>query len=310
MSMLSNRASLLTRLFAAPLLLLGAAAVNVAWAEDAAPVSNRSEPVSPVHEGGQSQPGRVDGGDNATGGTIDTNTSVKGAAGTLGKTGTSENEKVNSRQGVTDRGDDSVEKTPDHRATAKGTSGEGEVDSKGIRHGAGGADAKSGKIDPIDTRITVLGKPRFGRSRGTQSLNKFKIVRPAAKLPNSHRPSRPAANIGSVRNAIGQPVRQANTEITRTDVKASGQGAVDTKPRDTGPEGISGADTTPHPQGFVPLRAGGVTSRDPQINTATNRSVINGRDMVRSGSTASAIGGAAKNFAGGVNGTGFHPRHP
>jgi hypothetical protein len=41
-----------------------------------------------------------------------------------------------------------------------------------------------------------------------------------------------------------------------------------------------------------------------------NHSVISGRDMIRPGLGAGAIGGPAKNVAGVISGNSFRPRHP
>ena len=47
-----------------------------------------------------------------------------------------------------------------------------------------------------------------------------------------------------------------------------------------------------------------------ELNTAMNHSIIGGRDMIRPGLGAGAIGGPAKNVAGVIGGNSFRPRHP
>ena len=121
------------------------------------------------------------------------------------------------------------------------------------------------------------------------------------------------SKVGVVRNAIGQPVHPTSNNIKATEVKASERTAIDGALKNTSSSGNGGTEAVgidAHRQGFVPLRAGWAAPRDPRVNTAMNHSIISGRDMVRPGLGASAIGGPAKNVAGVINGSSFRPRHP
>lgn len=277
---MSQRKRLLGRLIVAYVVLFGAAAVNASWAEDAAPGSNQRD-VLPAGPGpGQRQAGSDDAGvhENAT-------DKVDSSGGNIGER---------------------------HTGSTGGAKGEEGTDSKGVWRGENHAGTKPSGTDlgPIDTRITALGKSQFGRSK-EYGWKKSKIARPSGNSRDSHRNWTRDTKGGVLRNAIGVPVHRSSADRTGTD--KGFQGVVVGSRKNASSPGNGGTEavgTDPHHQGFVPLRAGGITSHDPQINTAMNHSIISGRDLIRPGLGAGVIGGPAKNVAGVINGTNFWPRHP
>jgi hypothetical protein len=298
---MSPRKRLLARQIAVLVVLFSAVAVNAAWAEDAASGSNQRDVL----------PGRDDTGSAAHGTILDTKASGGSFSGE-GDGGTKGNEKTKVDEKATDKVDTSTGNMGERHTGSTGSArGEEGTDSKGGRHGEDHAGTKPSGTDlgEIDTRITVFGRPRFGRSKA-HDWKKSKIARPSGNSRDGHRTWTRAKN-GVVRNAIGQPTQRTSTGIKATDVKASEWAGVDGTPKSPAGNGgteAGGADT--HRQGFVPLRAGGVTPQDPRINTAMNHSSISGRDMIRPGLGASAIGGVAKNNSGVISGIMFRPKHP
>jgi len=175
-----------------------------------------------------------------------------------------------------------------------------------------GTDHTNADPTPIDTSITTQRPSHFRRGLKAHDSKKSTIARPSGNSGDRRTLMR-GSKVGVVRNAIGQSAHQTSTDIKGTNVKASERAGADGVPKTGSPAGNGGTEAggiESHRQGFVPLRAGGVTSHDPRINMAMNHSSINGRDMVRPGSGAGVIGGPAKNVAGVISGTSFRPRHP
>ena len=163
---------------------------------------------------------------------------------------------------------------------------------------------------PIDTSI---GPSHFRHEPKAGDAKKYTIAHPSVNSGDYRRKLMHGTKVGVVRNAIGLPVHQTSTDIKGTDVKASERAGVQGALKTGSPAGNGGTEAggiDPHRQGFVPLRAGAAVPRDPRINTALNHSIVGGRDMVRLGLGAGAIGGPAKNVAGVINGSSFRPRHP
>ena len=299
---MSHRKRFLARLIAAHVVLFGAATVNATWAEDAVPGSNQRD-----------APGSDDAGSAGHGGLFDTKAGDGSVSGE-GDGGTKGNEKTKVNENAADKVDSSSGNMGErHTGSTAGPNGEEGTDSKGVRHGEDHAGTKPSGADfgPIDTRITMLGKPRFGRSKA-HGWKKSKIALPSGNS-RDHRTLMRGTKVGVVRNAIGQPIHQTSTDIKGTDVNASERAGVDGTQKNGGPPGNGGTEVggiDSRRQGFVPLKASGVAPHDPRINTAINHSTIDGRDMVRPGLGASAIGGAAKNNSGVINGTNFRLRHP
>lgn len=167
-------------------------------------------------------------------------------------------------------------------------------------------------ITPIDTSITVQAPAKSRHALKTPAGKNSKVAHPSGVSADRKASARAAKHV-VVRNAIGQPVHQTSADIRGTDVKASERVGVVAAPNNGAPSGkggIKAVKTDFHSQGFVPLRTSVIAPHDPQINTATNHSIINGRDMVRPGLGAGVVGGPTKNVAGVINGTGYRPRHP
>ena len=309
MTTTNYRLPLLARLIAAHVVLFGAAAVSAAWAEDAAAGSNHSYALTPGPRAGQGQ-GQGDEGGAALG----AKASGKNNAGAVGDAETRGSDKAKVEQNATGKVD-SIGNMGEHHAVSKGgTNGQEQTDGKGIRQGEDFAGAKRGtEFSPIDTRITVLGASRFGRAPKARDRKKQEIAPQSGKSADHRRTSARPTKDGLVRNAVGLRVDQTSTENKRTDVKvferlAGERTRKSTSPAGTGGVGAVGPDLPR--QGSVPLVAGGGKPQQPPINTATNHSIIDGRDMARLGSRSSVIGGAPKNLAGGINGTSIRPRHP
>ncbi len=186
------------------------------------------------------------------------------------------------------------------------------VDSASAEDSAPVANHTDAEANPIDASITMQRPSHFRRGLKGHDWKKSKITRPSGNSRDGRRAWTHAKN-GVVRNAIGLPVHPTSTDIKGTDVKASERAGVDGAPKSGSPAGNGGTEAggiDTHRQGFVPLRAGGVTPHDPRTNTVMNHSIISGRDIVRPGLGAGAIGGPAKNVAGVISGNSFRPRHP
>jgi hypothetical protein len=168
------------------------------------------------------------------------------------------------------------------------------------------------EASPIDTSITTQHPSHFRRGLKAHDAKRSTIARSSGKSGDRRTWMR-GRKVGVVRNAIGQPVHPRSADIKGKVTKTVDRAGVDGTSKIGSPPGnaeteAGGIDS--HHQAFVPLRAGGVTLREPRVNTAMNHSVISGRDMIRPGLGAGAIGGPAKNVAGVISGNSFRPRHP
>lgn len=183
--------SLLARLLAVHLALLGVAAMNTAWAEDAAPVSAPS--------------GKTDSGS-------DNNAATKGSEKATG------DEHAGDKMGGGSGG--KGEHPMGSKDAAKGgeeTDGRGAPqaeDHTGLKHNGIGS-------NPIDTRITVFGKPRSGHAFNARDRKKTKIARPAV-ISDHHRTLIHSNKNNVVRNAIGLPIPQTNADSKGADKKVLG----------------------------------------------------------------------------------------
>jgi hypothetical protein len=282
-----DRASLLARLLAVHLALLGTATINTAWAEDAA---------------------------------SDSITSGKSTSGSENGSGTTGNGKAAGDEHAGKNEDSTGGGTGDQHAGPKdGVTGGEEADTAGPRHGWDHAGIKHNGMEsnPIDTRITVFGKP--GNIRGFSTLGardrkKTKVAKRSGISSDHHWTlSHPGKN-NAARNAIGQLVHQPNAAGRGTDKKSLAATSVEATPKrraaaENSGVGIVGPDS--RHQGFVPLPAHDGKLAGPPLNTALNHSIINGTAMGRPALRIGAIGGATKNSSSGViNGTDFRPRHP
>jgi hypothetical protein len=277
---MNPRPSLLARLLAVHLVLLGAAAMNAAGAEDAAPASTPD--------------GKSESGSESTAPT-------KGS------------EKARGDEHPGDKIDGSSGGIGEHHAGSRDRAKGGEeTDSKGVRHGEDHTGVKHNgtESNPIDTRITVFGRPRSGHPLNAHKQTK--IARPSG-ISDHRRTLIPTNKDPVVRNAIGQPVLQVKADTKGTIKKSLEATSVKGPPTSVGAvENGGGGAGLPDPrhQGFVPLPARDGRPHDLPLNAALNHSIINGTGMGRPGLRTGAIGGATKNVAGVLNGTDFRPRHP
>jgi hypothetical protein len=169
------------------------------------------------------------------------------------------------------------------------------------------------EANPIDTRITTQPPSHSKHGVRARAVKKSAIARSSGNSNTRRQVATHAAAVGVVRNAIGQPVQHTLANVKPVDVKASEPTGANGTAKNSSAAGNSGIETVgaadSHRQALVPLRAGGVTQHAPQTNTAMNHSIINGRDMVRPGMIAGAIGGPAKSHSGGISGTDFRSKH-
>jgi hypothetical protein len=279
---MEDRTTLLARLLAVHMVLLGAAAVSAARAEDAAP---NTASVS------TSNGKRSSSSESATN---------AGSA------------KAISNEHLGDKVDGSTGER--HAGSKDAAKGRKETESKGMRHGEDQAGAKHNgtESNPIETRITVFGKTQTGSVLNALDRKKTKTVLPSA-ISNHHRPLIQTNKDQLVRNSIGQPIHQLKTDgagvskkgleaISAVEGPAGSVGAVKNS-------GVGIAVSDPRHEGFVPLPARDGKHELP-LNAALNHSIINGGSIGRPGLRTGVIGGATKNVAGVLNGTDIRPRHP
>jgi hypothetical protein len=164
------------------------------------------------------------------------------------------------------------------------------VTSRSEHDKVGGA-AKS-EWGPIDTRITVLNGPHSRPSAKTHDWKKSNIARPLGTPRDNHQFRERSGEERVVRNAIGLPVRQANTSRNAPVVR----NAIGLPVRQ---------------QNASPNALGAIKKpMNTQLVTSTDRSMINGTGMGRPGWGTVAIGGPKRKVAGVIDGTSFRPRHP
>jgi hypothetical protein len=286
---MNQRKRLLARLIAVHVALFGVAAMGAALAEDADPGSNHADGSPPEAGGGHREGQSSSGAGGATSGTLDAKVEQNAA----------DNVDISGKAGA-------------NHGSSKGPSAEGETDNKGARQGSDttGIKRSGTELGPIDTRITVLGAPRARRVSTPRYLTRS--IAHSSANSGDRRILKRGTNVGVVRNAIGQPLQQTSTNVKGTPVEAAEPAGVDGMRKNGSPPGNGpepgGVDS--NRQGFVPLRAGGVTPHDLRINTVINHSIIDGRDMIRPGSGTGGIGGPARTVAGGLSGTTFRTKHP
>jgi hypothetical protein len=280
----NDRGALLARLLAMQLLMFGAVAADAAWAEEATPNAGATSPSRGAGDAAAESSASTKGSDK-------TATDPQGGDKAGGAT-----------EGASQR----------HVTTKDGAAGAQEPDGKAARHGEGRTGAKhdGAAADPIDTRITVFGKPQPGRPWAVRDRNdhrKTKIVRPAGTADDRRRTLMPADKSNVVRDAIGQKVSRAAAARNGTD-KKDVAAPLEGQPKSVGLGQSGGAVTAA--RGFVPAAGPNSALHALPPNAALNRSAINGAAMVRPGARPGAVGGATRTAAGVINGTDFRPRHP
>lgn len=208
-----------------------------------------------------------------------------------------------------------IEEPPDVAAPPASTPSAGIKGKSGAGiKGATGGGARSGakdsgiEVNPIDTRIAEPDR----RPKKAVKANKAVISRqansgerrparnPGAALdiernaigihPNAIGVTPKAAMGGAATSAVGSPV--PNAAVAGPTKNAIGATAM-TRP------GVAGA-SIGH-QGTALISA---------VGTTVPRASINGTRMIRPGSGASAVGGAARNGGGVINGTGIQSKQP
>jgi hypothetical protein len=284
---------LLAILISTHIALCGATAMTAAYTEDAAQISIAGG-VEAQHQGGNH-----DGGSSANSGVDATPVGKSGSDGVDDAwVETRGNAKYNGNAATGDTGGSNA---GDRHAGSRGGAGEEETNGKDVAHGDSQAGTKHSGTEfaPIDTRITMVGSRRSWRWSTALDWKKSKVVRPSGNLRYGRNSMRGSKG-GVLRNAIGLAV----------DVKIPAVNDVPNSAQPAGNGERQAGRTDFHREGFAPVQVGVVRPHDSQINTAMNHSIVNGRDLVRPGSRSGAIGGAAKNDAGVIDGTSFRPRHP
>jgi hypothetical protein len=282
-------ASLLGRLLAVYLLSLIGPAINAAWAEDAA----RNAPASSAN-------GNSDHRSAGSSATKGSETTGKGS------------ETAGSGKSAGDKVDAGSDRGGDHDArSGDGAKGGEKGGNKGMQHGEDHTGAKHNETEanPIDTRITVFSKPRPGHGLSWHDRKNMKLARPQKAL-GDHRPKFARTNKDSVvRNALGQQLLPSKSPANNTEKKGFETTSAGL-PKNAGPGPNGGVGPNLQHQGFVPALTRDGRLRDLPLNTTINHSIINGSAMGRPAVRVGAIGGAAKNVTGVINGTDFRPRHP
>jgi hypothetical protein len=273
--------SLLARLLAAYLVLFGSAALNAAGAEEVSPDTTMN---------GKSERGL---GDVAAPTGSDKATSDQKATKNMDSPGGTKEQNFGSKNGL----------------------GSGEkADSAAPQHGDDRSVVKHGGMEsnPIDTRITILGKPRTARALSTLDWKKTKSAKPSGLFSDHRRTLSRAAKNDDVRNAIGQLIHPTRVDIGAAVKKRLDASSAEATPKSGAAENSSVGVNGPGPrrQGFVPLPAPNGRLHDPALNTAMNHSIINGTGMGHPAWRTGAVGGPTKNLSGVLSGTDFHPRHP
>jgi hypothetical protein len=165
--------------------------------------------------------------------------------------------------------------------------------------------------NPIDTTITTQPPSHSKHGLKARSSKKFTSAHSSGNPPHHYRNLLHGNAVSVVRNSIGQTV-QINAYGKGIEPKAFERAAANGASGNTSVATSGGAPAgidSQH-QGLVPLRARPAVPHDPRLSMAINRLIINGRDIIRRGVGAGAIGGAAKNNSGGISGTDFRLARP
>jgi len=287
-----NRMLLLASLISTHFALWGADAMIAAYAEDAPQISGA--------KGAEVQrQGATGAGGSSEGNGVDTTTVRKSDLDSLGGAAVRAHGKANFDDNPAKVGGSN---TGDHQTGLRGAAAEREMGSEDARHSDShtGADHGGTEVTPIDTRFTIGGARRSSRWLKAHDWKRFKAARTSGYLRYGLNSARGTKG-GVVRNAIGLAVEVKKPAIN--DFSKS------TKPLGSGETQAGRTDF--RREGFPPpAQTGAVRPHDALISTALNRSIVDGRDLVRPGSGSGAIGGAAKNVVGVIDGARFRPRHP
>jgi hypothetical protein len=190
-------------------------------------------------------------------------------------------------------------------AGIKGGSGAG---VKGVTGGAARSGAKDSgiEVNPIDTRIA---EPDRRPKKAIKTYNWKKAVISRQANSGERQPARnPGAALGSERNAIG-----IDPDAIGVTPKAAIGGAATSAVGSPVPNAAV-AGPTKNAIGATAMNRPGVAGASIGHQGTALISVphasINGTRMIRPGSGASVVGGAAKNGGGVINGTGIQSKQP
>jgi hypothetical protein len=183
------------------------------------------------------------------------------------------------------------------------------------------------KDNPIDTSITIVGRPRPVHGANAQGWKGFKIAHRLSKLPGAAKTwtwaqkntifgrsrtfTKSAARNRIIRNAIGQPfnkvVADRKGQFVGKDDRSAGAGI-------HGPiglpatGGIGDVASLPHHKPIDPPAWSPGRPHDPPASATPYRTALDGRSVIRSGTGTAAIGGAANLNSGVLSGSSFHPK--
>ena len=216
-------------------------------------------------------------------------------------------------------------------APSESAEGENRADTKAAPRG--GVPVQAGGGGPIDTRIAEQPRLRFKKDAKANDWKKaimgrpWNRARPLKNFAGRQQPSSPGAAGEMARNAAGMPIQdRAGTAIAKgsngidgaknaigaTAMTAVGGAATNViNGSVTNAIGVavpirSSATGTNGQRRIGPVASNGTTSPNALVNGVGMG--INGTSMGRPGPRAGAIGGAAKNVAGVINGTSFRPK--
>jgi hypothetical protein len=166
------------------------------------------------------------------------------------------------------------------------------------------------EVNPIDTRIA---EPDRHPKKAVKTNNRKKAVISRQANSGERQPARnPGAALGIERNAIG-----IHPNAIGVTPKAAIAGAATSAVGSPVPNAAV-AGPTKNAIGATAINRPGVaanighqgTALISAVGTTVPHASINGTRMIRPGSGASAVGGAAKNGGGVINGTGIQSKQP
>jgi protein TonB len=224
---------------------------------------------------------------------------------------------------ATARSEDRAEPKPAEAPLPAAPPAQGENEADANRATGGGAASPlpaAGGAGAIDTRIALPPGLHSGKAAKANDWKKAIMARPSKNSGERQQPREPRLAVGA-RNAIGllqQNPANGGTSAKGLNATDAAKNAVGAAAANISGGSATNADgTATSANGItVPMRtnASGANSDQPGIgpiastsNTWSN-AVVNGTKMVRPGSSAGVVGGAAKNLAGVINGTLIRPR--
>jgi hypothetical protein len=285
--------------FILAVVLLGAAAMQASFAEDAASSGEHPAGSTPAAEPSGSAPAAGDAGGLVDRAKPDSRAPVENAAEpkSEGNAGTEEGHNTSDKQNPKA----GVDGGPKGRGVKTGEGSH--VVPKGVKP----PDTHAGDAEAIDTHITVQARrPQYTPGKARDVKSNFRISVPG----NFHAHRLPAAgtvNTGA-RNAIGLPVTR-HESIQERSGESHGV-PVQSAAHENPGLAASGADNLAKTDGGLERPA--IVRRVPSSIVSApvaQRGTINGTGLVRPGSAPSGLGGPAKVIVG-INATTIRPKHP